>query len=72
MLSDLRESGAIEQDADGVFLLHRAGYYQEARPPVEDIEFILAKNRHGETGTIRLVWHGATGRIYEHTNREES
>lgn len=71
-LTDLRDTGAIEQDADGVFLLHRAGYYQEARPPVEDIEFILAKNRHGETGTIRLVWHGSIGRIYEHTNREES
>lgn len=70
-LTDLRDTGAIEQDADGVILLYRDGYFQDEKPQVEDIEFILAKNRHGETGTVKLVWHAASGRVYERSNREE-
>lgn len=70
-LSDLRDTGAIEQDADGVILLHREGYYQDEKPDIEDIEFIVAKNRHGTGGTVKLVWHGATGAIREKSNREE-
>ena len=70
-LTDLRDTGAIEQDADGVILLYRAGYFAEEKPATEDIEFIIAKNRHGETGTVKLIWHAASGRVYERSNREE-
>ncbi len=60
MLSDLRESGSIEQDADIVMFLYREGYYN--RDKIEDVnlaECIVAKNRHGETGTINLRWNGS-------------
>ena len=56
MLSDLRESGAIEQDADSVMFLYRDEYYN---PNTEDqgvAECIVAKNRHGEVGTVKLQW----------------
>ena len=56
MLSDLRESGAIEQDADEVLFLYRDEYY---KPDTEDkgiAECIVAKNRHGEVGTVKLQW----------------
>ena len=56
MLSDLRESGAIEQDADSVMFLYRDEYYN---PETEDkgiAECIVAKNRHGEVGTVKLQW----------------
>lgn len=59
-LSDLRDSGAIEQDADIVLFLHREDYYNEddSNPDVEPdmAECIVAKNRHGETGILRLGW----------------
>ena len=56
MLSDLRESGAIEQDADEVLFLYRDEYYN---PNTEDkgiAEVIVSKNRHGEVGTVKLQW----------------
>ena len=56
MLSDLRESGAIEQDADEVMFLYRDEYYN---PNTEDkgvAECIVSKNRHGEVGTVKLQW----------------
>ncbi len=56
MLSDLRESGAIEQDADVVLFLYRDEYYN---PNTEDkgiAECIVSKNRHGEVGTVKLQW----------------
>jgi replicative DNA helicase len=54
-LSDLRESGAIEQDADIVMFLHRPeAYNPEDRPGEADL--IVAKNRHGPIGTVELVW----------------
>ena len=56
MLSDLRESGAIEQDADIVLFLHREGYYDKASDNPNLAECIVAKNRHGETGTVELQW----------------
>ena len=56
MLSDLRESGAIEQDADIVLFLYRDSYYDEDTENPNIAECIVAKNRHGETGTIRLEW----------------
>ena len=56
MLSDLRESGAIEQDADAVMFLYRDDYYNEDSEEKNVAECILAKNRHGETGTVKLQW----------------
>ncbi|NCC68168.1 MAG: replicative DNA helicase [Clostridia bacterium] len=56
MLSDLRESGAIEQDADVVIGLYREGYYNRECENPNSAEAIILKNRHGETGTIDLMW----------------
>ena len=56
MLSDLRESGAIEQDADIVLFLYRDGYYNRDTENPNLAECIIAKNRHGETRTIELQW----------------
>ncbi len=56
MLSDLRESGAIEQDADIVLFLYRDDYYHEDSPDKNVAECIVAKNRHGETGKVYLQW----------------
>lgn len=56
MLSDLRESGAIEQDADIVMFLYREGYYDQNTEDHNLCECIIAKNRHGETGTVELQW----------------
>lgn len=59
-LSDLRESGAIEQDADVVMLLRREGDY-----PNEELIIDVAKNRHGETREVRLHWDGPFSRVME-------
>ena len=56
MLSDLRESGAIEQDADIVIFLYRDDYYHEDSEDKNIAEVILAKHRGGSTGTVRLAW----------------
>ncbi len=56
MLSDLRESGAIEQDADIVMFLYRDDYYHEDSEKHNIAECIIAKNRHGETGKVELRW----------------
>lgn len=56
MLSDLRESGAIEQDADIVMFLYREDYYNENSDKRNLAECIIAKNRHGETGKVELRW----------------
>ena len=58
MLSDLRESGSIEQDADIVLFLYRESYYNKESPKKNISECIVAKNRHGETGTVELIWDG--------------
>ncbi len=65
-LSDLRESGSIEQDADIVIMLYREEYYasekdappDEERPAINEAEFIIAKNRHGPTTSIKVAWNG--------------
>lgn len=58
LLSDLRESGSIEQDADIILFLYRDGYYNKEAEDQSISECIIAKNRHGETGTVKLVWNG--------------
>ena len=58
ILSDLRESGAIEQDADCVMFLYRDEYYNENTEDKGLAECIVGKNRHGETGTVKLQWFG--------------
>ena len=63
VLSDLRDSGSIEQDADIVLFLYRDEYYQDSGAPSEDVdrnqsECIIAKNRHGQTKTVPLHWQG--------------
>lgn len=66
-LSDLRESGSIEQDADIVIMLYRDEYYSAEkddgedpaeRPSVNEAEFIISKNRHGPTTTVKVAWNG--------------
>ncbi len=63
-LSDLLESGSIEQDADIVLFLYRETYYDNERTNEEDLgdpnaaECIVAKNRHGEIGTVKMHWDG--------------
>ena len=56
MLSDLRESGSIEQDADIVMFLHREDYYDANTEKKNVAEVIIAKNRSGSTGTVELAW----------------
>lgn len=58
MLSDLRESGSIEQDADSVLMLYRDAYYNKETEEQNIAECIVAKNRHGETDTVKLAWDG--------------
>jgi replicative DNA helicase len=70
-MSDLRESGSIEQDADVVAMLHREDYYHRGDPNWADenpdkvgtAELILAKQRNGPTGTVNLMWDGSTTRF---------
>ena len=71
VLSDLRDSGSIEQDADSVLFLYRDAYYDKSEDADATIaECIVAKNRHGEVGTVPLAWDGAHTRFtdvaYEH------
>ena len=61
MLSDLRDSGAIEQDADTVIFLYRSEYYKTGEESTQDTniaEIIIAKNRHGSVGTVEMGWNG--------------
>lgn len=56
MIADLRESGSIEQDADMVILLYRPQVYDETLDNTSQV--IIAKHRHGPTGTVELAWQG--------------
>ena len=71
MLSDLRESGSIEQDADIVLFLYRDAYYHKESQKPNEAECIVAKNRHGETGTVFLNWDGQFTRFTTAEHRSE-
>lgn len=74
-MADLRDSGAIEQDAGAIVLLHRPDYYANKEsgetPEMEEIELNVAKNRHAEPGIVRMWWHGNIGRISMQTREDE-
>ena len=55
-LSDLRESGSLEQDADIVLALYREDYFNQETEEQNNAELLILKNRHGETGSIELQW----------------
>lgn len=68
-LYDLRDSGAIEQDADGVLLIHRPAIEDADEYGPTPMEVTVAKNRHGRTGKIELNWYMRSGRILEVRHR---
>ena len=68
-MADLRDSGAIEQDADIIMLIYREGKDTETDDNTTDI--IIAKHRNGPTGTVQLVWIGEYTRFADKTDREE-
>lgn len=71
MLSDLRDSGAIEQDADVVLFLYRDEYYKDDPEKQNTDEVIIAKNRHGGTGKVEVGWFGKYTKFTTLENREE-
>lgn len=72
-LSDLRESGSIEQDADIVMFIHRPGYYEPDNPELEHItELLIAKHRNGPTGKVDLYFHPERLRFMSLDRRHES
>ncbi|MBP1971617.1 replicative DNA helicase [Virgibacillus natechei] len=62
MLSDIRESGSIEQDADMVMFLYRDSYYNQENPD-DELEVIVAKHRDGPTGSVKVYYNKATGKM---------
>lgn len=75
-LSDLRESGSIEQDADQVLFIYREGYYSNQQEDPSAVsqntsEIIVAKNRHGELGTVPLAWQGEFTQFLAVENRQD-
>jgi replicative DNA helicase len=65
MLSDLRESGSIEQDADVVLLLHREDAYERESPRAGEADFIVAKHRNGPTATVTVAFQGHYSRFVD-------
>jgi replicative DNA helicase len=64
-MSDLRESGSLEQDADMVILLHRESTYEKENPRAGEADFILAKQRNGPTGTVTVSFQGHFSRFQD-------
>ena len=77
-LTDLRDSGAIEQDADIVLFIHRKEYYQAGERSTDEnvdhetAEIIISKNRHGSTGKVELEWYGRYFRFITPSGIEEN
>jgi replicative DNA helicase len=65
MLSDLRESGSLEQDADMVILLHREDAYERESPRAGEADFIVAKHRNGPTSTVTVAFQGHYSRFVD-------
>ena len=65
VMSDLRDSGNIEQDADVIALLHREDYYDRDKAPTNLMEIEIAKHRNGPTGTITTIYSKETGKLYD-------
>ena len=65
MLSDLRESGSIEQDSDVVILLHREDAYERESPRAGEADFIVAKHRNGPTTTVTVAFQGHYSRFVD-------
>jgi replicative DNA helicase len=65
MLSDLRESGSIEQDADVVILLHREDAYERESPRAGEADLIVAKHRNGPTATVTVAFQGHYSRFVD-------
>ena len=71
MMSDLRESGSLEQDADIIILLHRPDYYDENTERKGEADIIVAKHRAGPTATIGVLFQGDVARFANRTDRAE-
>lgn len=71
MLSDLRESGSLEQDADVVILLHREDYYDKESPRAGEADLIVAKQRNGPTRTVPVVFQGHYSRFVDMAREHE-
>lgn len=71
-LSDLRDTGSLEQDADAVVFLHRDEYYGVEDADGTEMFIIVRKNRHGDSGEIKMQWFGQTGQIvsFDNTHNE--
>lgn len=70
LMSDLRESGNIEQDADVIFFLYREDYYQSSTEKQSKIEVIISKQRNGPTGTVELAFQKEYGRFVDLGKKE--
>ena len=75
-LADIRDSGAIEQDADCVIFIHRPSYYTKKkdageRQKIEDAQLIVAKNRHGQTDTAYVKWYGEKTLFFEAPRKDD-
>ena len=70
MMSDLRESGSIEQDADCVMMIYRRDYYNATDHPGM-AEIIIAKNRHGSIGDVKLTFHKELAQFRNYTHDQD-